>query len=402
VSISCCDFWDNDGGNWVGNEIIGQLGQNGNIEADPLYCSPPDEDYSIADASPCSADNSTCGQIGAFPVGCSYSANIQIAKYVELFAPPQVGDIVRYGVVAHNYGPALATGLTVTDHIPAGLVFHDAWSIQGPYDPVSGIWDIGDLPPNMEAVLHLECIVQPEASGQTITNLAEVTALDQNDPAPGNNSDTVEFTVDPASSLGLIYPSSELGGYNPDLFADPYQIFTFYLIVEIDFGDIGEPGWNSTHGLNGWEAAVVLPPELIVLGHVLHPASSVNVGTQNNWLVGTGDCITANQTPYTVLEYQAMLIAPANDLVIRLEPPSPSSFDPPAMGWHACSRNMYPFDTTGPDRELYINPSPVGGIGDEDLPTAFRLHGCYPNPFNPLTTITYDLPFRFQGGACGL
>jgi hypothetical protein len=27
-----------------------------------------------------------------------------------------------------------------------------------------------------------------------------------------------------------------------------------------------------------------------------------------------------------------------------------------------------------------------------DLPTAFKLHPCYPNPFNPITTLRYDVP----------
>src|SRR5690349_15606188 len=36
------------------------------------------------------------------------------------------------------------------------------------------------------------------------------------------------------------------------------------------------------------------------------------------------------------------------------------------------------------------------GVGDTSLPTSFALHANVPNPFNPTTTISYDVP---RGGA---
>jgi hypothetical protein len=69
-SLSCCDIYGNEMGDWVGS-IADQYGVNGNISEDPLFCDAYNDDLTLHDTSPCAAGNNPgCGQIGAWPVGC--------------------------------------------------------------------------------------------------------------------------------------------------------------------------------------------------------------------------------------------------------------------------------------------------------------------------------------------
>lgn len=69
--LSCCDLYGNAGGDWTG-VIANQLGVNGNITRDPLFCTTnPLRPYLLSAASPCAPEESgPCGLIGAWPVGC--------------------------------------------------------------------------------------------------------------------------------------------------------------------------------------------------------------------------------------------------------------------------------------------------------------------------------------------
>ena len=52
--------------------LAGQLGVNGNIAADPLFCAPAIGNYALDAASPCAPEQAPagCGLIGAIGVGC--------------------------------------------------------------------------------------------------------------------------------------------------------------------------------------------------------------------------------------------------------------------------------------------------------------------------------------------
>ena len=43
---------------------------------------------------------------------------------------------------------------------------------------------------------------------------------------------------------------------------------------------------------------------------------------------------------------------------------------------------------------IYSNPSSITDDENSALPQAYYLYNSYPNPFNPITNITYDLPVK--------
>jgi predicted outer membrane repeat protein len=71
-TLDCCDIFGNAGGDWI-DCIESQLGQDGNISLTPQFCSPApneDENWSLQSDSPCAPEQSGCGLIGAWDVGC--------------------------------------------------------------------------------------------------------------------------------------------------------------------------------------------------------------------------------------------------------------------------------------------------------------------------------------------
>ena len=58
-------------------------------------------------------------------------------------ATPNVGDTITFTVTLTNTGPDAATGVQVTDLLPAGLTFVSADPSQGTYTAATGLWDVG-------------------------------------------------------------------------------------------------------------------------------------------------------------------------------------------------------------------------------------------------------------------
>jgi uncharacterized repeat protein (TIGR01451 family) len=107
------------------------------------------------------------------------------------------GDSVTYSIEVFNLGPGAATGVQVTDQLPAGLTFASASASRGTYDEGTGVWTVGTLASSFssreffdDATLTIIATVNGGTGGQSITNTAEVTSTDQIDPnsTPGNDN----------------------------------------------------------------------------------------------------------------------------------------------------------------------------------------------------------------------
>lgn len=81
-AFACNDVYDNAGGNWVG--IADPSGTYGNFSLDPLFCSEPEGDLTLAATSPClpgnHPDGGDCDRIGALDQGCSVPSDLAMAS----------------------------------------------------------------------------------------------------------------------------------------------------------------------------------------------------------------------------------------------------------------------------------------------------------------------------------
>ena len=115
--------------------------------------------------------------------------------------PVLIGGRVTYTLPVQNSGPRAATGVSLTDDLPAGVTFDSATPTQGSCSESAGTVTcaLGTLPSGSSASVEIE--VTPQVVG-TITTRASVTS-DLNDPDPDDNAAIAETTVDPVADLYL-------------------------------------------------------------------------------------------------------------------------------------------------------------------------------------------------------
>ena len=119
------------------------------------------------------------------------SADLSVDATVDRASAP-VGDTVTFTVTAANRGPNGATGVTIADAVPVGIVLVSAMPSRGTYDAATGLWTVGALDASLQATLTIVARVdQPGAS----VNQAAVASLDQIDPNPLNNTAAVSVNA---------------------------------------------------------------------------------------------------------------------------------------------------------------------------------------------------------------
>jgi uncharacterized repeat protein (TIGR01451 family) len=148
------------------------------------------------------------------------SADLAIVKTVDNAAPGE-GTSIVYTVVLTNNGPFTGIGIQVTDVLPTGVTFVSATTTQGAYNDGTGLWTVGNMVASTVDTLSIAATVDVGTNGMTITNTASVTAVDQADPVPGNDSDSVDITVQTSTGtpiLASLPTSYALGLSHPNPF----------------------------------------------------------------------------------------------------------------------------------------------------------------------------------------
>jgi uncharacterized repeat protein (TIGR01451 family) len=144
-------------------------------------------------------------------VATGAAADLEVVKG-DAPDPVLAGNSLTYTLTVTNHGPDPATGVTLTDTLPAEVAFASS----NPGSPACGeaagvvTCGLGGLSSGQSATVTLEVTVDPAAAG-TITNGAEVTS-DQLDPVASNGSvsetTTVETALPGASALVATAQSS--------------------------------------------------------------------------------------------------------------------------------------------------------------------------------------------------
>ncbi|MCH7415841.1 DUF11 domain-containing protein [Belliella sp. R4-6] len=126
---------------------------------------------------------------------------------------PNSGDTITFQLTATNNGPSDATGVFVQDLLPSGYSYldHTISSNGGAYNPITGLWDIGNLQLADSRVLTIVALVN--SSGDYINN-ATING-DNDDLDLSNNLSTASITVCNAGRNQVILNQSKINNSFP-------------------------------------------------------------------------------------------------------------------------------------------------------------------------------------------
>ena len=140
----------------------------------------------------------------AIAVGIPAADLVTVKTLASGDATPDEGDVVTFEIAVTNNGPDAATGVALTDLLPAGLTAtanNGTGVVGGSYDPVTGLWSIGTLASGATVTLTLEGTVDVGEGGNTITNITTAASGDQADPSTVGDDLDESVVVNDAANL---------------------------------------------------------------------------------------------------------------------------------------------------------------------------------------------------------
>ena len=104
------------------------------------------------------------------------------------------GKKVTYTLTLSNNGPGVATGVTVSDKLPAGVKFVKAEG-DGTYDATTGVWNLSGetIAKGDDQSIEITVEITGEGAGALVTNVARISHQDQAGDNPTNNESSASF-----------------------------------------------------------------------------------------------------------------------------------------------------------------------------------------------------------------
>lgn len=125
-------------------------------------------------------------------------ADLSVIKLINN-SNPNYNDLIKWTIIVSNNGPNMATGVTVNDLLPKSVEYISSYLSKGFYNPVNGIWDVGNL--NAGEKLQLNIVSKIVKTGD-ITNVVNVKG-NEKDSNLTNNHFEKSVHVKPAADLSI-------------------------------------------------------------------------------------------------------------------------------------------------------------------------------------------------------
>ena len=122
------------------------------------------------------------------------SSDLEVAKAIDNIYP-EVGTDVIFTITVSNNGYSTATNVTVEEYLPQGYAYIDHNATSGFFDPIIGIWYVGDLVDGESHQLFIQATV---LEFEAYTNTVEVFS---DGPDPDETNNVASVTPDPITIL---------------------------------------------------------------------------------------------------------------------------------------------------------------------------------------------------------
>ncbi len=414
VTLGCCDVFGNAGGDYVGC-IAGQLGIDGNIWNNPMFCGvefEPDDPYSLDVNSPCADENNgSCDNIGARPVKCGVPWVFIYLEWMEYYIG--FGEQFCQSLVFENAGDLLLNWqLSAYEMMngrgsggPDGYGYRwvDSDEPDGPsfyWEDISSYGTMVTLGDD-EATLVVLPFTFPfydsnwfefalSSNGYLTFGSDWTASANGSIPDPAQPNDFVApfwEDLDPSAGGTIHYYADPTAGKLtvqfteiPNASSTVAGLYTFQVILSEDgtirFEYLDMQGYleGATIGIENPDGSIGL--QIACNEPYVHNelAVQIDLAPQPEWLLM--EPVVGSLIPGESAEVGVCVDADG------LEP-----------GMYECMLVLTSNDFNEPVREIPLTAEVYPtGVDDDSVPARLTLRGSYPNPFNPRTNIAYDLP----------